>query len=118
MTDQQTPNPTEPTQEGEKKHFTEQVEVAGNQLVDRVKALVEEGNVRRIRIINPEGNVMMEIPLTIGVAGGAALLWLTPLLAAIGAIAALVARVTIEIVREVPTDKTKHDNDNLPPTVS
>lgn len=104
MTEQpNTPETDQPTSDTPKAHaFSEQIEVAGNQLVDRVKQLVEEGNVRRLIIRNPEGKVLMELPLTIGVAAGAGLIWFTPVLAALGAMAALLARVTVEIVREVP----------------
>lgn len=92
----------------EEKHVNEQLEVAGNQVVDRVKSLVEEGNVRRLIIRNPEGRTLLEIPLTAGVAVGGAILWMNPLLAGLGAIAALLTRVNIEIVREEP-QATMHD---------
>ncbi len=86
----------------EERNLNEQFEVAGNQLVDRVKALVDEGNVRRLIIRNQDGRTLLEIPLTAGVAVGGAVLWLNPVLAGLGAIAALLARVTIEIIREEP----------------
>lgn len=86
----------------EERNLNEQFEVAGNQLVDRVKGLIDEGNVRRLIIRNQDGRTLLEIPLTAGVAVGGAVLWLNPVLAGLGAIAALLARVTIEIVREEP----------------
>lgn len=86
----------------EERHINEQLEVAGNQVVDRVRQLIEEGNVRRLILRNTEGRVLLEIPLTAGVAVGGAVFWLNPLLAGLGAIAALLARVSIEIVREEP----------------
>ena len=86
----------------EERNLNEQFEVAGNQLVDRVKSLIDEGNVRRLIIRNQDGRTLLEIPLTAGVAVGGAVLWLNPVLAGLGAIAALLARVTIEIVREQP----------------
>lgn len=92
----------------EERHINEQLEVAGNQVVDRVRQLIEEGNVRRLILRNPEGRVLLEIPLTAGVAVGGAVFWLNPLLAGLGAIAALLARVSIEIVREEP-DATVQD---------
>jgi hypothetical protein len=95
----------------EEKNLNEQIEVAGNQLVDRVRGLVEEGNVRRVILRNTEGRVLLEIPLTAGVAVGGALLWLNPLLAGLGAIAALIARVNIEIVREEPAATLKDIKD-------
>lgn len=92
----------------EEKRVNEQLEVAGNQVVERVKGLIEEGNVRRLILRNTEGRVLLEIPLTAGVAVGGAVLWMNPLLAGLGAIAALIARVNIEIVREEP-DATAKD---------
>jgi hypothetical protein len=88
----------------EKKTFTEELEVAGNQAVERVKELVAEGNVRRLIIKNTEDDVLIEMPLTVGAVAGGALVLAAPWLAALGAFAALVARVKIEIVREVDSE--------------
>ncbi len=86
-------------QKPEERTWIEEIEVAGSQLVDRVKELVEEGNVRRLIIRNQTGDTLLEIPLTAGVVVGGALTVFYPLLAALGALAALVARIRIEIVR-------------------
>ena len=75
---------------------TETIEVAGDDLVAKIKEIVHEGNVRRIIIKNEEGEQLIEIPLTVGVVGAL----LLPALAAIGAVAALVAKCTIEVERE------------------
>jgi hypothetical protein len=83
----------------EGKTWSERIEIAGNELVDRVKKLVEEGNVRRVIIRTPNDDFRLEIPLTAGVAVGGALTVLAPVLAALGALAALVAQVNLEIVR-------------------
>lgn len=92
--------PETTTVENKTKTFTEQIEVAGNDLVSRVQELVREGNARRLIIRNAENEVMMDINLTVGaVAGGVVVLgawWI----AALAVIAGLVARVKIEIVRE------------------
>lgn len=85
-----------------KRDFTEELEVTGNQLVDRVKEFIEQGNVRRLIIRNPERRILLEIPLTVGVVAGGALFAFYPIIAAVGALAALVARVSIEIQREEP----------------
>ena len=78
--------------------WTEEIEVAGNELVDRVQKLVHEGNVRRLIIRRSDGAKLLEIPLTAGaVAGGAAVI-LAPWLTVLGVIAGLVARVRIEVV--------------------
>ena len=85
------------------KTWTEEIEVAANQLVDRVKDLVQEGNVRRLIIRTPDDKMVLEIPLSAGAAVGGVLVYFTPILAALGALAALLARVKIEIVRSEPT---------------
>ena len=73
----------------------EEVKVAGDQVVHTVRELVHEGNVRRIVIQGEDGKTFMEVPLTVGVIG----VLVAPLAAAIGALAALVANVTIRIER-------------------
>ena len=74
----------------------EEFEVSGEDLLKRVKALIAEGNIRRITIRNSEGKTLVELPLTIGVVG----LILAPALAAVGTIAALVTECTIIIERD------------------
>lgn len=80
-------------------NITERVTVAGSELVDYVKGLVEQGNVRRLIIRKPDGDVLLEVPLTAGIAVTGALALMAPVLAAIGAMAALVAKVEVDIVR-------------------
>ncbi|MEE8472335.1 MAG: DUF4342 domain-containing protein [Dehalococcoidia bacterium] len=80
---------------------TKQWQVSGNQLVDRVKALVHEGNIRRVRIIR-EDKALLDIPLTLGAPAAAAAILAAPVLAALGAFAALVSECTIEVEK---TDK-------------
>ena len=75
------------------KSHTEEFKINGEELIARIKKLVHEGNIRRIIIKNKEGQTVMEIPLTVGVA--AALL--APTLAALGAIAALVSEATVVV---------------------
>ena len=83
----------------EQKSYTEELQVMGEQLLSKVKELLHEGNVRRI-IIKQEGRTIMEFPLTIGVVGVVA----APVLVAIGAVSALIAQCSIEVVRsESPT---------------
>jgi hypothetical protein len=74
----------------------EKYTVSGGQIVEKIKQLIREGNVRRVKLIH-DGNVVMEIPLTIGAPAAAATIVLAPLLAAIGAFAALVTECTIEV---------------------
>lgn len=75
---------------------TEEHKVSGRNLLDRVKQIIHEGNVRRITIRNPEGKSLLDIPLTAGVVGAV----LLPFWAAIGAIAALATDYTIVVEKE------------------
>ena len=87
--------------------YKESFKVAGGQLLDAVKKLVHEGNVRRI-IIKQEGRTVAEFPLTVGVVGAV----FAPVLAAAGALAAVLNECTIEVERAVErtaTDDTKTD---------
>ena len=84
----------------------EKFTISGSQLVDKVKEIIREGNARRIRIIH-EGRTIMDIPLTAGAAIAAAGVIWAPLLAALGALAALVTNVTIEVEKMDDTTKPK-----------
>jgi hypothetical protein len=75
--------------------FYEEFKVRGRDLVEKIKSLLHEGNVRRIIIKDEQGHTFMEIPLTIAALGVIA----APLLAAVGAIAALVANFTLVVER-------------------
>jgi hypothetical protein len=83
------------TEQGGKDRWDE-FQVKGEDLIAKVKELIHEGNVRRIIIDNEEGRTLIEIPLTIGVVGAL----LLPVLAAIGAIAAMVTNCTIRVQRK------------------
>lgn len=85
--------------------WTENIEIAGSELVDRIKELVADGNVRRLIIRTPDAEKLLEVPLTTGVAVGGVVTLLAPVLAALGAMAALLARVRIEIVRVEQKDE-------------
>jgi hypothetical protein len=78
---------------GDKKSRIEEFEVSGDKVVETVKRLVHEGNIRRITIKDSEGRSLIEIPLTLGVVGAV----LVPVLAALGALAAIVTRCTIVV---------------------
>ena len=80
--------------------WTEEIEIAAGDLVATVRKLVSEGNVRRLIIKNAEDQSLLEIPLTAGVVIGGTLALLAPVLAALGALAALLSRVKIVIVRD------------------
>ena len=76
--------------------LTEEVKVKGQDLLKKVKELIREGNIRRIIIKNEKGEPYVEIPLTLGVVG----MVVAPVLAAVGAIAALASNFTIEIQKK------------------
>lgn len=69
--------------------------VNGEQLLEKVKQLIREGNVRRITIKDQAGKTVVEFPLTIGVAGAV----LAPVLAGVGAMAALLTNCSITVER-------------------
>ena len=73
----------------------EEFQVSADDLVGRVKDLIHEGNIRRIRVRNERGETLLEIPVTVGVIGAL----FAPYLAALGAIAALATRCTIAVER-------------------
>jgi len=74
----------------------EKFTVSGSQLVDKVKQLIHEGNIRKVRVLH-EGRTVFEIPLLIGAPAAAIGIMAAPVLAALGAFAALVTECTIEV---------------------
>lgn len=78
---------------------TEEIEVASDELVGRVKEFIEDASVRRVIVRNADGQTLLEVPVAAGAAVAGALVLFTPVLAALGAMAALVADFKVEIVR-------------------
>lgn len=76
----------------------EEVKLASNQLVDRIREYIEDANVKHVAI-KKDGRTLLEIPMTIGVGAGAAALLFNPILSAVGALAALVSDVTLVVER-------------------
>ncbi len=99
------------TDESRNRRFTEDLDIAGHQLIETVRRLIAEGNVSRLRIRAEDGSVFLEIPLTAGAVAGGVIVLTAPWLAAIGAIAGLATKVKIEIVRD--TDQS--DDGTEPP---
>lgn len=91
------------------KDWIEEIRVRGAEAVDRVKELVKEGNVRKIVLKRENGDVLFELPMTAGVVAGGALALMAPVIAAIGAAAAFLAHVRIEIHRS--GDDSDDDSD-------
>jgi hypothetical protein len=74
----------------------EKFTISGSQVVEKVKQLIHEGNIRRVRVIH-EGKTVLEIPLSVGAPAAAIGIMAAPLLAALGAFAALATECTIEV---------------------
>ena len=75
---------------------TEKFTVSGDQVVKKIKQLIREGNIRNVRLIH-EGKTIIEIPLSVGAPVVAVGIMAAPVLAAVGAFAALVTECTIEV---------------------
>ena len=74
----------------------EEIKVTGTRLVERLKAIIKEGNVRRIVLRNPEGRVLLDVPLNAGIAASA----LLPFWAAVASVAVLATDYTILVERD------------------
>jgi|TARA_B100001971_G_scaffold211764_1_gene240208 hypothetical protein len=85
-----------------KERFT----VSGDHLVDKVKQFIHEGNVRKVRLLHKE-KTLLEIPLSIGAPAAAVGIMAAPVLAAVGAFAALVSECTVEVEKAEESDKQK-----------
>jgi hypothetical protein len=79
---------------------TQEFTVNGDEVVAKVKELIHEGNIRRIIIKNEDGRTMLEVPMTLGLIGAA----LLPVLAAVGAAAAIATRCTLVVERDAGPD--------------
>jgi hypothetical protein len=88
----------------DEKTWIEEIEVAGENLVAQAKHLSSETSVRRLRILEPDGDIAVDIPLTVGAVAGGALVLAAPILAVLGAVAAFATKVKIEIVRVEDSD--------------
>jgi hypothetical protein len=75
------------------KTYTEEFRVDGEKLIEKIKELIHEGNIRRVIIKDKAGKILMEIPVTFGVVG----VLIAPQLAALGAVAALLSEATVVV---------------------
>ena len=89
----------------------ESFSIHGENLLKKVKELIEEGNVRKITIIDKHGKELASFPLTVGVVGALVL----PMLAAVGAIAALITECTITVEREETAEEIHKENQTINP---
>jgi hypothetical protein len=85
---------------------TEKFTIEGSQVVEKVKELIHQGNIRRVRLIH-KGRPLIDVPLTAGVGVAAVTVLAAPVLAALGAIAALVTECTLEVERVEDTQEDK-----------
>ena len=97
----------------ESQRTTQEFTLSGDEVVHKVKELLHEGNIRRIIIKNEEGRTMLEVPLTIGVIGAA----LLPVLAAIGALAAIATRCTLVVERDPGAPVSSDAATDTPPAL-
>lgn len=95
----------------DKRTWVDEIEVAGNNLLERIKDLIAEGNARRVIIKTKEGKELLEMPLTVGVVGGGIVTLAAPVWAAIGAFAALATQVKLEVVREEPLEAPRQESE-------
>ena len=82
----------------EKHDWIEEIEIVGDQLVGRIKELIKEGNVRRLIIRKSGGDVLLEVPLSAGLAVGGVTTFFAPVLVALSAMAGLIASFKVEVV--------------------
>ena len=90
---------TETERKADEKVKVEEFKISGDVLVGKVKELLRQGNIRRIILKNESGQTLIEIPMTVGVIGSVISAALFPVVAAVGVIGAMVARLTVVIER-------------------
>jgi hypothetical protein len=81
----------------------EEIKVTGAKLVEQLKVLIKEGNVRRVVLRNPQGRVLLDVPLNAGLAASV----LLPFWAAVASVAVLATDFTIQVERDPGTNVTK-----------
>ena len=84
--------------------LADEIEVAVEGLTERVIELIKEGNVRRLVIRRDNGDLLLEIPLTAGVAAGSVLTIMWPVLTALAAMTGLLTRIKIQVIRSGDND--------------
>ena len=89
-------------------NIKEEFKVKSEEVIGKVKELLHEGNVRKLIIKDEEGKVYLEIPVTLGLVGA----FLAPTVAAVGALAAMVAHLKIEVIRTEGDEKSETPEEN------
>ena len=91
------------TQKTESRTIVETIDVAGSQVIDHVNQLVRAGNVRHLKVHAKDSDFSLEMPMTVGVLVGGAVVLTAAWLAMLGVIAGLMTKVQIEVERDTPT---------------
>jgi hypothetical protein len=95
------PGKTGSPEAGHKRNtWSENIDLMGDELVASVKRLASDSKVRKIRITEPDGDLLVEMPLTLGAIAGGAVVLAAPLLAVLAAIAAFLTKVKLEVIRD------------------
>ncbi|MFB9990402.1 DUF4342 domain-containing protein [Deinococcus oregonensis] len=102
----------------EKRSLTEEIQVAGHELVDQMQALVQQGNAKRVTIHTEDGHELISVPLTVGVIGGGLVALSAPVLAGLGALAALISHARLVVTPSDAPESTRlpvspQDSDEL-----
>lgn len=96
----------------EKREVIEELNLKGQEVVERVKELIQQGNVRRLIVRKKDGEQLLDLPLTGAVVGAGALVIFAGPLALLATAVAFIAEVKLEVVREVEADDTDGDDDD------
>ena len=95
----------------EPRTIVDEIEVEGRELVARVQELIREGNVRKVRVKDSKGRYLLEIPLTAGVVLGGVIALSSPPMLALSVLAGFVAKIEVEVIREVPESRLEESAD-------
>lgn len=95
------------------KTIFEEIHINSKDLLKQVKKLIKEGNIRRLIIKNKKGEVLLEMPLTMGAASIGGMMILTPYLAAISFIALMATEATILVERDKLADEKEVDAEEI-----
>jgi hypothetical protein len=91
----------------------EEIHINSKDLLKRVKKLIKEGNIRRLIIKNKKGDILLEMPLTMGAASIGGMMILTPYLAAISFIALMATEATILVERDKNADEKEVEAEEI-----
>ena len=101
---------TETEREANEQVTVEEFKISGDVLGAKIKELIHQGNIRRIILKNEEGQTLIEIPMTVGVIGSVISAALFPVIAAVGVIGAMVARLTV-VIERIESEPSSEDSE-------